>query len=115
MRVESCFLGLPEEGVLLSVHPRLQLQGRILPKGRHDEAEEQCDQHKHSRQDNLKHKTGLSRASSWKSKISTKKEMQIYFTKEHFLFYFSETSCSRSLSSPELRSPCGFGEHKANA
>lgn len=34
---------LPKEGVLLSIHPRLQLQGRILPKWRHYEAEEQSD------------------------------------------------------------------------
>lgn len=34
---------LPKEGVLFSIHPRLQLQGRILPKWRHDEAEEQSD------------------------------------------------------------------------
>lgn len=61
---ESCSLeqyrsGLPEEGVLFSVHPRLQLQCRILPKRGHDEAEEQSDQHKHSRQDNLKAQTSV--------------------------------------------------------
>lgn len=52
--------GLPEEGVLFSVHPGLQLQRGILPKRRHDEAEEQSDQHEHSWQDNLKHKSTLS-------------------------------------------------------
>lgn len=34
----------------------MQLQCRILSKGGHNEAEEQSDQHKHGRQDNLKHK-----------------------------------------------------------
>lgn len=47
---------LPKEGELVSIHPRLQLQGRIFPKWRHDEAEEQSDKHEHSRQDDLKHK-----------------------------------------------------------
>lgn len=48
--------GLPEEGVLFSVHPGLQLQCGVLSKRRHNEAEEQSDQHEHSRQDNLKHR-----------------------------------------------------------
>lgn len=48
--------GLPEEGELFPVHPGLQLQGGILPKGRNDEAEQQGDQHEHSRQHNLKRK-----------------------------------------------------------
>lgn len=51
--------GLPKEGVLFPVHPGLQLQFRIPPKWWHDEAEEQSDQHKHSRQDNLKNKSRL--------------------------------------------------------
>lgn len=51
--------GLPEEGELFSIHPRLQLQCRILPKRGHNEAEEQSDQHKHSRQDNLKAQTSV--------------------------------------------------------
>lgn len=52
-------VGLPEEGVLFSVHPRLQLQCRILPKRGHNEAEEQSDQHKQSWQDNLKAQTSV--------------------------------------------------------
>lgn len=44
----------PEESVLFSVHPGLQLQSRVLPKWRYDEAEEQGEQHKYSRQNNLK-------------------------------------------------------------
>lgn len=51
---------LPEEGVLFTIHPRLQLQCRILPKWRYDEAEEQCDQHEYSRKDNLKHNPTIS-------------------------------------------------------
>jgi len=44
---------LPEEGVLFSVHPGLQLEGGVLPKRRSNEAEEQRDQHEQSRQNNL--------------------------------------------------------------
>ena len=45
--------GLPDEGDLLLVHPGLQLQAGVLPKGRHDQAEHQGDAHKHSREHDL--------------------------------------------------------------
>lgn len=49
----------PEEGVLLSVHPGLELEGRVLPEGRHHQAEEEGDQHEHGRQHDLKSQSGL--------------------------------------------------------
>lgn len=43
----------PEEGELVPVHPGLEAQRRVLPEGRHDEAEEQRDADEDSGQDNL--------------------------------------------------------------
>lgn len=43
----------PEEGELVPVHPGLEAQRRVLPEGRHDEAEEQRDADEDSGQDDL--------------------------------------------------------------
>jgi len=49
----------PEERVLLSVHPGLEPEGRVLSKGGHHQAEEEGDQHKHGRQHDLQAQAGV--------------------------------------------------------
>lgn len=44
----------PEKGELLPVHPGLELQGWVLPEGRHDEAEEQRDADEDGGEDDLR-------------------------------------------------------------
>lgn len=48
----------PEEGELLPVHPGLEAQRRVLPEGRHDEAEEQRDADEDGGQDDLRGRDG---------------------------------------------------------
>ena len=57
----SCPGVLPVECVLVSIHPGLELQGGVLPKGRDKETEEQSDEDKQGRQHNLQewHSTPL--------------------------------------------------------
>lgn len=49
----------PDEGDLVLVHPRLQLQAWVLSKRRHDEAEDERDADEHGREDNLKTRAAL--------------------------------------------------------
>lgn len=43
----------PEEDDLLSVHPRSQAETRILSKGRNNQSEDQSDENKTGRKDDL--------------------------------------------------------------
>lgn len=54
----------PEKGELLPVHPGLELQGRVLPEGRHDEAEEQRDADEDGGEDDLRRSGGMIRVGS---------------------------------------------------